>query len=379
MITFSMNLLMPLILLASCCVELGECNIYMPNPIVHTDYSGDAGETLHVNTPNYDKMLPHDVDRMISDKWNVSDSVYNLNSNSIFTFAITNRNIYGTIKLRFLEYNLNPGSLIYICDGRDVSAPCSLWTYNASLPVYSSTGPHIYIVYKTGQLFRHGTRNGFYANFTVQLSEQNTGFMTEVSFVTSGFRPANWPNTKFCKPLRHMSNSFATHVELNYDTTTPDLPVQCTYTAHIQDQEGLIIASTADNIQVVLTDFPSATAGKKLFPFSIHNQTTRFDENVTAYYYNLTSAVYGFHLFLQPSFSVTDLSQRVIVISIKHSELFDLVLFYALRYRPPNYFETSVMEYCPLSASRSECEPLCCNVLHVKEIEGIILYILCMI
>ena len=168
-----------------------------------------------------------------------------------------------------------------------------------------------------------------------------------------------------------MSNSFATHVELNYDTTTPDLPVQCTYTAHIQDQEGLIIASTVDNIQVVLTDFPSATAGKKLFPFSIHNRTTRFGEDVTAYYYNLTSAVYGFHLFLQPSFSVTDLSQRVIVISIKHSELFEHVLFNALK---PNYFEMHVAEYCPFSTSQSECKLLCCDVTDRQLDDSCVLY-----
>ena len=360
--TFSMNLLMSLILLASCCVELGECNTYKSNLIVHADYSGDVGETLHINSPNYDKMLPHDDDGMISDRWNVSDGVYNLNNNSIFTFAITNRNISGTIKLRFLEYNLNHGSLIYIYNGNDVSAPSSLWTYTAALPVYSSTGPHIYIVYKTGQLtlVKQDTQIGFYAPFTVQLSEENTGFMTEVSFVTSGSRPTDWPNTKFCKPLRHMFNNFATHVELNYDTATPDLPVQCTYTAHIQDQEVLIIASTVDNIQIVLTDFPSTTAGKIISPFSIDNLTDVFDESVTAYYYNLTSAVYVFHLSLQPSFSVTDPRQRVSVISSTNPDFAEAFMFSAIRHS--NMFELHGTKYCPYNSSQSECEQLCCDV-----------------
>ena len=110
--TFNMYLWM-FLLLAGCCVQLGECSIYNPSLIVHTNYSGVIGETLHINTPNYDMMLPHD-DRMTPDNWTISEDVHNLNKSSIFTFAITNRNISGTIKLRFLEYNLNPGSLIYV-------------------------------------------------------------------------------------------------------------------------------------------------------------------------------------------------------------------------------------------------------------------------
>ena len=370
--TFSMYLLILLILLVSCCVELGECNIYKPNLIVHTEYSGDIGETIHVNTPNYDMMPPLDDNGMISDGWNVSDGVYNLNKSSIFTFAITNRNISGTIKLRFLEYNLNPSSLIYIYDGRDVSAPSSLWTYNAALPVYLSTGPHIYIVYKTGQLVRQDTRNGFPANVTAQLSEENTGFMTEVTFVTLESKPTNWPYTKFCKPLRHMINNFATHVELTYDTTTPDIPVQCTYTVHIPDQEVLIIASTVDNIQIVLTDFPHTTAGKELSPFGIYNLTEVFDEDVTAYYYNLTSAVYGFHLSLQPSFSVTDPRQRIFVTSSTNPAWAEALMIYAVSHS--NTFEMMVAEYCPYSASQSECEPLCCDVTDRQLDDSCVLY-----
>ena len=112
--TLSMYLLVLLILLAGCCVEMCECSTYNPSLIVHTNYSGVVGETLHISTPNYDMKPPHDDDRMISDSRTASDGVYNLNKLSIFTFAITNRNISGTIKLRFLEYNLNPGSLIYV-------------------------------------------------------------------------------------------------------------------------------------------------------------------------------------------------------------------------------------------------------------------------
>ena len=112
--TFSMKLLMSLLLLAGFCIELGECNTYKHHVIVHTNYSGVIGETLHINTPNYDMMPPHDDDRMTPDNWTISEDVYNLNKSSIFTFAITNRNISGTIKLRFLVYNLNPGSLIYV-------------------------------------------------------------------------------------------------------------------------------------------------------------------------------------------------------------------------------------------------------------------------
>ena len=111
--TFSMYLRM-FLLLAGCCVQLGECSTYNPSLIVHTNYSGVVGETLHINTPNYDIMPPRDDDRMTSYNWTFSEDAYNLTRSSIFTFAITNRNISGTIKLRFLEYNLNPGSLIYV-------------------------------------------------------------------------------------------------------------------------------------------------------------------------------------------------------------------------------------------------------------------------
>ena len=244
---------------------------------------------------------------------------------------------------------------------------------NVALPVYSSTGPHLYIVYKTGQLVLQHTDIGFANNVTstMELSEQNTGFMAEVSFVTSGSRPKTWPNTKFCKPLRHMSNNFGTRAVIIYDTTTPDLPVQCTYTAHIQDQEILIITSTAGNIQIVLIDYPSTTAGRKLSPFSMNNMTSIFGENVTTYYYNLTSAVYGFYLSIQPSFSVTDPRQRVIIVSSKSPVHAEISMSFEVD-RP--YANDMVVEYCPYSVPRVECEPPCCNITDRQLDDSCVLY-----
>ena len=239
--------------------------------------------------------------------------------------------------------------------------------------MYSSTGPHLYIVYKTGQLVLQYT-DIFFGDYSRGLSEQNTGFMAEVSFVTSGYRPTNWSDMKFCKPLRHMSNNLGTQMEITYDTTTPDLPVQCTYTAHIQDQEILIVGSTADNIQIALTDFPSATAGKKLSPFRIYNWTTINWEDATTYYYNLSSAVYGFHLSLEPSFSVTDPRQRFIVISSKSPVLAESSMIYAIDW--PNELDKLAgwLEYCPYTVPHPVCDPPCCNITDTQLDDSCVLY-----
>ena len=137
---------------------------------------------------------------------------YYLNDSMIYTYAFTNTDHSGTITMMFTEFNLDAGSLMYIYDGSDVSAPASVWTSYLSIPMYSSTGPHIFMVFKTGML---------------NMKERNIGFAAQVNFLAQGTTWETKPDIAFCSPLMHMTSE-ATLMEIVYNATIPSLPVQST-------------------------------------------------------------------------------------------------------------------------------------------------------
>ena len=80
-------------------------------------------------------------------------------------------NLFPSLVLFALQYIVlyHIHLFLQIYDGSNVSAPGSLWTYNAALPMFSSTGPHIYIVYKTGQLVMQDNDIGCCDNVDTEL------------------------------------------------------------------------------------------------------------------------------------------------------------------------------------------------------------------
>ena len=232
-------------------------------------------------------------------------------------------------------------TILQIFDGSNVSAPGSLWTYNSRVPVYSSSGTHIFMVFKTGWLLG---------------KNRNLGFVAEVSFVSAESSWDNRPHTQFCSPLVHLANNYASLIEIVYNTTTPSLPVYCSYTAHILYQEVMYIATNAEltGTQMKLSDYPSATVGTKLSPQNISIMTSRFNETMTLYQYNLSSAVYGFHLELKLNF--THNMQRLIAVS-SNSTLFagHITQFMSKYTQFPLSFDYSSRD-CPYNGSPIECK-----------------------
>ena len=151
-------------ILVCCCGGMYERAIFKDPKTIHAEFSMSPWSATLVNTPNYD--LPKHYSSF-NDSISVDKPVdYFLNESLIFTYSFTNKDKLGTITVIFKEFYFDPGSLIYIYDGSDVSAPGSLWTYDSDVPVYSSTGPHVFMVFKTGKLlcFKGTHRNvGFVA------------------------------------------------------------------------------------------------------------------------------------------------------------------------------------------------------------------------
>ena len=289
--------LLELMILACCCVKMCDSTLYQSQNIIQAEYTAHPRTAILVNTPNYD--LPEHYSSF-SDSISVDEPVdYFLNDSVIFAYAFTNKDKLGTITVIFKEFNLDPGSLLYIYDGRNVSALGSLWTYNTDVPVYSSTGPQVLMIFKTGKL---------------NITDRNVGFAAEVNFLAQGTTWKSKPGTEFCTPFVHTDN-YASFTEIRYNSTTPGLPVQCTYTSHILHQQNMFIASSAGASGSIfeLRDYPSLKLGRKLTPYKINNVTTVLNESMTMYSYNLSSAVYGFYLELQPTFTEPD--QRVFVVS----------------------------------------------------------------
>ena len=226
-----------------------------------------------------------------------------------------------------------------------------MWMFSLNLPVYSSTGAHVFMVFKTGMS---------------DAKERNIGFAARVNFLAQGTTWETKPDTEFCGPLIHMT-TVATFTEIVYNTTVPNLPVQCIYTVHIAHHQVMVIASNAggSGSQYELRDYPFANEGQKLTPYKTRNVTTVFHENMTVYSYNLSSAAYGYHLVLQPNF--TEAGQRVIAVSSQSNVLGDNLFKFVDEFEPePNMG----YKYCPYSSSKGSCGTKCCKDIGRKELNS---------
>ena len=226
-----------------------------------------------------------------------------------------------------------------------------MWTSSLNIPVYSSTGPHVFMIFKTGML---------------DTKERNIGFAARVNFLAQRTTWETKPDTEFCGPLIHMT-TVATVTEIVYNTPTPNLPVQCTYTVHIADHQVMIIASNAGGLgsQYELRDYPFANEGQKLTPYKIRNVTTVFHENMTVYSYNLSTAAYGYRLVLRPNF--TEAGQRVIAVSSQSNVLGDNVFKFVEEMEPA---PDMGFKYCPYSSSQALCGTKCCKDIDGKELNS---------
>ena len=355
------------ITLGACYVSLYETACVLPNRTVHQEYAQDPGETVIVATPNYDvmshklrykgakyftgTMMPlfeYENIKYKEVKAPMGTPVpYIMNDGWIFTYSFFNKGPEGTIRLIFTEYDINPGSLLYIYDGRDVSAPGSLWKHNSPSPVFASTGPHVFMVFKPGNMIGHN---------------RHIGFVAEVFYMSAGSTWKTIPTTLLCAPIKLLRSNYAVFTHIIYETAL-DVPVYCSYITEVPDQRVLLVITNEEvSGTFEVFDYPSAIAGKKVSPqkiskmkmykapFSMHN--------MTIYQYNMKSAVYGYHLFLQPNFTEPD--QMVITASSKNSRYAFRALTWIMNnivavQKPPEH------TYCPYRGTEcAEYNTPCC-------------------
>ena len=311
----SMHLLV-YITLAACYFSLCETACILNNRTVHREYAQDHGETVVVATPNYDMMLhnlryqwaksftgtgiplfEYENIKYKEAKAHTGTPVpYSMNDGWIFTYSFFNKGPEGTITLIFTEYDINSGSLLYIYDGRDVSAPGSLWKSDYPSPVFASTGPHVFMVFKPGNMIGHN---------------RHIGFVAEVFYMSVGSTWKTIPTTSLCAPIKLLRSNYAVFTHIIYETAL-DVPVYCSYITEVPDQWVLLVITNEEvSGTFEVFDYPSAIAGKKVSPKKVSKMKMSYKGpfsmyDMTIYQYNMRSAVYGYYLFLQPNFTEPD-------------------------------------------------------------------------
>ena len=281
------QLLMVPILVVTLCL-LGFSQAHRISDRISVEYTGSPGEFIEVRSPNYLAETRHELK---SDRLQYHAlKAYDMNKPTIYSSTFHNTN--GRIRLKFLEYDLHPSSLIYMYDGANSSARGSLWTSESNTPVYVSTGASLSLVFKTGHADQENIHMGFVAVVHFVGEEEWT----------------NMPSTGICAPFQNYLNGSWTVVKSSNVST--EIPVYCSYTCHLRGQNYLFTFEEFENdndIQVF--DFPSATVGNNLS----HYETGLFTKNNNGTwisylykFYNISSAALGYHLLLQPNFTQSD-------------------------------------------------------------------------
>ena len=109
------------ILLAACifCVRLCDSTNIQSNivhNITHAEYTGGPGDNVTVTTPNY-HLMPQQYEKMKSVGLTIDGGEpepYSMKDGLIYTYSFINTNSSGTVRMIFKEYNLDPGSLLYV-------------------------------------------------------------------------------------------------------------------------------------------------------------------------------------------------------------------------------------------------------------------------
>lgn len=354
--------------------------------------AGYIGDVSAFYSYGYVMMMFHTAERLgsVADRDYVKPIVYDMRRRNIYTYTLRNLNDTGRILLEFKEFDLHPSSLLYIYDGSDSSASGTIWTRKSNTPMFVSSGPDLFVVFKTGVADGMNPYMGFrvHVHFKGNINRRDipiTGVCApfkenRVSLWTiirspeiSGKIPGNnlgnagdpgkitgIPEKSPGKNFRNTRGKIPGQNPENNPGNTPGFPgsnpghfhqnspgnyeVFCPYTSHRTDQNVLcMLHPTSLQTKIQVYDYPTPIISYEIHPFKV----TRFNFKSDSFFflcYDLSTAKFGFHFTIESRFASP--ADAVIISAARSLSEAKLQAMFLLTTRPDKEFHGCPYKAC---------------------------------